>query len=190
MKRYLNKSVVILLSGHAGVGKSTSAKYLEQKLSEEFNCVIAPFAKGVKNVAYSMGWDGLKDLKGRTLLQGIGGIGRDYNENIWVEKTFESLAKSPHYPFDFVFVDDWRFPNEEFFAREQFLYAVYTIRIVAPEREILKGTPQYFDVSETSLDGHSCDYVVYNNYEFESLYSDLDGIIEDIITKNLYYVQE
>lgn len=189
MKRYLSNSICILLSGKAGVGKSTSANYLWSKLATEFIVTIAPFAVGVKDVATQMGWNGRKDDKGRALLQAVGQLGRNYNEDVWVAKTFNTLLTDVFLP-DFILVDDWRFPNEEAYSKNKTGFKVYTIRIEAPSREVLKGTPQYDDVSEVSLDHNTFDYTFTNERSKEDLYLTLDSILEDIISKNLYYTKE
>lgn len=186
----LGKSICILLSAKAGVGKSTSAKYLAN-LAEKgygYSTVIAPFATGVKQVARdSFGWNGLKDEKGRKLLQDVGQTGRNYDENIWVRKTMEEiLPASSHYPYDVVLSDDWRFPNEADYIRKLYLYNLYTIRLVCPEREILKGTPLYDDVSETSLDKYKFDYAI-DVPNFDTAYSSLQTILEDILSKQKYF---
>jgi hypothetical protein len=151
-----------------------------------FVCERFPFATGVKECALHLGWDGKKDLRGRTLLQDIGRVGRLYDENNWVNKTLNTIEDSPHYPFGLVVIDDWRFPNEANFFDSFPLYEVVKVRIESPEREVLKGTAEYWDSSETSLpDGYSSlyDYTIINSGDMnlfkEQALACLDNIIND-----------
>jgi hypothetical protein len=135
------------------VGKSTLAMLLKNEVeSIGYRSRIINFASGVKSVAKVMGWDGVKDEKGRKLLQAIGEVGRQYDPHIWV-KSIENfqLALCIQDGAKIVFVDDWRFPNEASFMKALPYTEVYTVRVDAPERECLKGTVAYNDCSETSL---------------------------------------
>ena len=152
----LTHTICFMFSGKAGVGKSYSAD-LMKLMTEEYNLnsIKAPFADGVKATARFMGWDGKKDQKGRRLLQRIGQAGREYDEDLWVKATMDIIENSDAYPYDVVFVDDWRFPNEiSYIKKNELLYKPISIRITAPERELLVGTPEYIEVSEISLDDY------------------------------------
>jgi hypothetical protein len=188
------KSVCVLISGKAGVGKSTSANYIQVML-DVFASKIAPIAYGVKRTAYeSFGWDGKKDDKGRQLLIDIGQAGRKYNPDIWVEYTFKKFVPlCADAPFDLILVDDWRFPNELQYLQSGQEYAIYTIRIEADNRELLKGTPQYDDSSETSLPCATLgerspyyDFVVDNTKDYLHLYAQLDQAIAQITKEQVY----
>ena len=170
----------ILISGRAGVGKSTSAKILKDLLDAD--CLLENFARGVKGVAYAMGWDGVKDAKGRKLLQDIGRVGRQYNEDIWVEMTEERIFTILPPP-EFVIIDDWRFPNEYNHIKLDPAFEIETIRIDAPGRECLKGLPEYDDISETALTNNNFEYdfLVDNEGSLEVLSERLRAISMDII---------
>lgn len=186
----LPKSVCILFSGKAGVGKSFSAKLMAQQLlAQGYTPIIMPLAFSVKHIAkIGFDWDGNKDPKGRKLLQEIGGIGREYNKDIWVKKVIdEYVPKQINYPLDFLLIDDWRFPNEREYIAENGLYSVYTIRICSPNRESLWGTPQYNDVSETALDKEIFDYIIRNEGSVDELKLILKDIAEEIINKEDTY---
>jgi hypothetical protein len=162
----MNHTLVYLLSGKAGVGKSFAANLIMRYYNNagNYNCTISPFANGVKQTARFMGWNGKKDTAGRDLLQKIGQIGRAYNEDVWVDKTMNELFNNPNYPFDVVIVDDWRFPNEFNHIKNLPLYKIVALRISAADREILIDNPQqYNEISETSLDSFELfDYVIEN----------------------------
>lgn len=147
------KTVIILVSGNAGSGKSTSAEILEKLLKnfEDITVFRYAFASPLKFIAKAyMGWDGNKDEKGRKLLQDLGKIGREYDIDIWVKHLLGQLNKnSPMLPFNFVIVDDWRFSNELETLRRNSLFDVITIRLFGRADELPGNTAS--DVSEHSL---------------------------------------
>jgi len=95
------------LAGRAGSGKSTIAKMLTRELDAE----IVPLAAKIKDIAVQMGWNGVKDDKGRRLLQLLGTeCGRDcIGENCWVDMW---VQEANLWNVDFVIADDVRFDNE------------------------------------------------------------------------------
>lgn len=187
---FADKTYVILISGKAGVGKTTFANFVVKELNEK-NLPIyvskGSFARGVKIAACTgFNWDNIKNRKGRRLLQQIGAIGREYNENLWVESLLNSLTITPN----ILIIDDWRFPNEEiYFLRRPDLYSLFRIRIEARKRESLRGTSEYNDISETSL--VSGENYLNNNLKCE--YYDLiidnnDSTLEDLNSTAKYFV--
>jgi hypothetical protein len=156
----------ILVSGKAGVGKTTFSVYLEQYLPDI--TMHLPFARGVKDIASAMGWDGCKDDKGRLLLQKIGAVGREYNPDVWVKKALVAGVGC-----DYLVHDDWRFPNELNFMRNKVDHTL-AIRIEAPERELLKGSCLYNDISETSLPSATIDIALAEAYYDIIIYNNLD----------------
>jgi len=144
--------MITLISGRAGEGKSAFAHACQDVLVKEHNISSAtiPFARMVKDTALFMGWDGEKDDKGRKLLQEIGNVGRAYDIDIWARHAAEFINSHPA-EFEFVFIDDWRFPNEGKYIQEHF-WPSQTVRIFRPKQfHALLNTPLYNDVSEISL---------------------------------------
>lgn len=179
------KATFILVSGLAGVGKTTFAYKIIDEFKEErpdYIVVKGAFAMGVKAIAKVMGWDRQKDEKGRQLLQDIGNTGRKYDEDTWVKYFHKYVEKNYVFVPDVVVVDDWRFPNEAEYIKNLGLYDVITIRVEAPEREMLKGTPQYFDISETSLSlDDKYDYIINNIGSLNMLDLSAENIVQDIL---------
>lgn len=101
---------ILGICGYARVGKTTTCAALLSQISDS---VIVPFADPVKQIASEcFGWDGVKDERGRRLLQLIGTeVGRSYNPNIWVDKWRLKVEKLLANNLT-VLVDDVRFQNE------------------------------------------------------------------------------
>lgn len=96
---------IIAFCGPAGCGKTEAATYASKKL----NAQIIPFARPLKRIAHSMGWNGHKDAKGRKLLQLLGTeCGRKcVDPYIWTHLWFKEASQQ-----GVVIVDDLRFRNE------------------------------------------------------------------------------
>jgi dephospho-CoA kinase len=184
------RTTVILVSGKAGVGKTTAAEYIQDYLTSNITAYsyLTHFALGVKAIAYDMGWNGVKDEKGRKLLQDIGNVGREYNKDTWVNFMMDSIWKQiPEELLDIIIVDDWRFPNEaEYFIRNPELYNIFTINIKAPpEREMLRGKDGWDDISETSLDEYKYFNYVVNNFDTLEVFEyDVINVLMDIIEES------
>jgi hypothetical protein len=169
------KTVIVLISGLAGSGKTASADLLEEKLRaiKDLRTARMSFASPIKFVAkLAFGWDGEKDEKGRKLLQCLGAVGREYNMDNWCELLLKTLdASDEMFPPNFVLIDDWRFPNEaKFFSGN---LTLDTVKIRVSGRGGLKSNLAQ-DASEISLpDSHGY-------YDFEI---DNSGTIEDLETK-------
>ena len=97
--------MLIGIHGPAGSGKSTAAKVI----CNYFGAKILPFAQPLKEFATLLGWDGVKDEKGRRLLQLLGTeCGRKcICEQIWVLHWLKKY--DPKIP---TVADDVRFVNE------------------------------------------------------------------------------
>jgi len=179
------RTVIILVSGKAGVGKTTFANFVMKHLPPDVKKYSAKgaFATIVKQVAKMMGWNGQKDDNGRKLLQNVGNVGREYNSDTWVGTLINFLMEVNIIPLDLIIIDDWRFPNElNWFLDKSLEYKVYTVRISAPSRESLKGTPYYNDVSETSLPDEPSNYNYYidNEGSLEALEQAAKDVLENV----------
>jgi hypothetical protein len=172
----------LLISGKAGVGKSTVALFLQQGLRDASkSATIYAFAYPIKEIAKeSFGWDGEKDDRGRALLQDIGTeVGRRYNPDIWVSNAYGMTYDIA----DYVIMDDWRFPNEyEFLAKVT--GKVFKIKVESSVRGMLKGNPLSNHLSETALDVYPLTYydiIIDNSYSMESLQETCKILTNEII---------
>lgn len=159
-KHRTRKVNVVVISGKAQAGKSTSASLIKYLIERNYNLKVQTesLAKPIKDVAYSFfGWDGTKDPAGRRLLQEIGDAARNYNEDIFCEKLEERTLSI--FPPHLIIIDDWRYANEAEYFQKNFLYDVTTVRIERKQE-------LYGDVashrSEVSLPVITEDSLVYN----------------------------
>lgn len=175
---------IFLISGKAESGKNTVADFIADyylKLNTSGNTFIrnVAFADEVKSIAFSLGWDGVKDLKGRELLQQLGAWGRYYATNFWVQKvnrlilksilTFENSVQNKIFC-----ITDVRYPNEiekvqDFFKDWHKDFKVYKIRIERNTANHLTKEQQN-DSSETALDSYNdWDKVFLNDKDLKNL---------------------
>lgn len=111
---------LIGLAGPKGCGKSTISKLIANSLrAEGHKVIIQSFAKPLKDLATSIGWDGQKDEKGRRLLQILGTevCRKCIRDDYWIAKftefcASEALSHSPCEPELIIICDDVRFDNE------------------------------------------------------------------------------
>ncbi len=150
----VKKTVVILIAGKAGSGKTTIKNILREKLQEIPSIDVFPysFADPLKYIATAFGkWDGQKDEKGRTFLQEIGQVFRKYNEDIWCIHFLTQLDRNNNkmFPASFAIIDDWRFPNELNYIKKNPLLEIVTVRVFGRQENLPGNTAS--EVSENSL---------------------------------------
>lgn len=157
------KPTIITLSGKAQHGKTTSCDILEVML-QPARVMRISYGDYVKEIATKhFGWDGKKDEAGRDLLQWLGTDNvRAKNPTFWVN-TVVRLVDVIGDEFDYVLIDDARFPDEIDSWKG---YAVYAIRVNRPGFENNLTTEQRAHISETALDNASFAYRIdANNIE-------------------------
>ncbi len=171
---------LFLISGKAESGKDTVAK----ALNEHFNnfSYQMHLADSVKQVAKEdFGWNGVKDEKGRGLLQLIGDGGRAYNPQIWVDKFLLKLGEFVNSPYERnFFVPDVRYLNEverlSEWAQKNGVQVI-KIRVERPFHKNALTKEQRLNNSETELDNYpSWDFVISNTGDLEDLKKLVKGI--------------
>lgn len=186
------KKVLIGFGYRKGSGKSTAADYIIEeylKDKEPWFSGKTSFAESLKMIATeSFGWDGLKDGKGRKLLQEIGSTARHYNPNFWVDilttsirNTLKTLFSevdeaSDIIPNILVIVDDARYEDE-----------VEGLRLLAKDGTVDKTIIIRIDRNSEEKDDHASehglddykgwDYIVDNNATIEELKTKIDEIL-------------
>ena len=159
------------MSGKARSGKDTAAEVI----AEYYDAATFAFADDIKTIAYNyFGWHGEKDELGRKLLQDIGTAGRNYNRDLWANKTVDRIQEWSR-DNQLAVVTDTRYPNEIQRVKREFSDVV-TIRITRDSVKKLKHP------SETALDQWTdWDYLVENNGSLEEFQKKILDIMEGII---------
>ena len=150
---------IILFSGKAEAGKTTSAKLLKKKLTGQGkHAVIIPYGDYVKHTAKLLfGWDGNKDEVGRQLLQWWGtDFVRKKDSMFWVE-TVMRIARVLDGTIDYILIDDVRFVDE---IVCWFGYDYLSVRVERPGHENSLTAEQLHHISETELDNWKFDVTI------------------------------
>ena len=102
---------VIGIAGPMGSGKTTMGQIIAKMFHGPVHHL--PFSTPLKQMAYSMGWNGKKDAKGRRLLQLLGtDCGRNcIDYDIWIKKWIDQIKWCENQN-RLIVVDDVRFFNE------------------------------------------------------------------------------
>lgn len=154
---------IITISGYAGSGKDTVASIIKGQLEADGHSVLVMhYADLLKYICKTFfGWDGIKDERGRTILQYVGtDIIRKQNPDYWVNFISNLLIMFPE-EWEYVLIPDCRFPNEISVLKNDG-HNVLTIHVI---RDGLKSTltkEQQQHVSETALDDYDFDYYIHN----------------------------
>lgn len=184
--------MVIAITGKKRSGKNTASEYLRKNYKfREY-----AFAQPIKTVSYLLfGWDAKKDEELKEVIDPYWGISRrqfwqwlgtdamqldlckKYPEfekktgrSIWVN-IFNSryeADKSINYA-----ISDFRFPHEE-----EYLKSINAITI----KVVRNDTDKIVDLheSEIYIDTMKTDYIIENNSDLESLYEQVDKIMETV----------
>lgn len=173
---YYENVCVVGFCGHLKAGKSLAAGFVVDVLG--FTKVS--FAEGVKQIAMEQfGWDGVKDDRGRVLLQRIGtDCGRMYNSEIWVGKTTEQIEHLYLRKVNRLFViDDVRFDNEA-----NFIHQFKNSLLIRIDREWAKDELSKH-ASEKGISPELVDAVVMNEGTKDDLGKKVIDVIEDKLNK-------
>lgn len=162
------KSNIVLIGivGKAGSGKSTLANTLNKILPSS----VIPFTQPLKDFARQLGWNGVKDDKGRRLLQLLGtDVGRKcIDEDLWINKwcnLIESDCESVDTDY-YIIADDVRFRNELNCIHN---FKGIIIRVIRQNHNLLSGTEHVSETEQDSFLPDSIDLEISNNGTIEEL---------------------
>jgi hypothetical protein len=163
---------IILISGKAGHGKDTAALYLRTMLEAEGERVLVThYGDLLKYICKSFfGWDGVKDEKGRHLLQYVGTdtIREKFYADFWVDFVAFMLEISKD-QWDYVLIPDCRYPNEIECMKVPGADVIH-IQISRDNFVSQLTKEQQQHSSETALDNIKPDYYIRNNGSLHDLY--------------------
>ena len=176
-----NSAKVICIGGKARHGKDTSAEMMRKSMEADgYSVLIAHYGDLVKYVSSQFfGWNGEKDIAGRTLLQKVGmDIIRKQRPNYWVEFIISILELFPA-TWDYVLIPDCRFPNEIAAVRNAGFDTTY-VRVERPGFDNGLSPEQKKHSSETALDNVIPDYYIYNGGSLEDLEDEVQKVVAEV----------
>lgn len=156
---------VYTISGKATHGKDFTAEILKEMLEENGKRVlILHYADYLKYLCKQIfGWDGVKDDKGRTILQKVGtDLVRTNNPDLWAIVIAETICGLKT-EFDSFIIPDCRFENEICIYYD-YSIPIYTIHIERLNYKSNLTDEQLNHPSETALNDFEFDYYL----EFET----------------------
>ena len=165
--------MIITISGKAEHGKTATANILKEMLEKKgYKCLVMNFADRLKYMAKTyFGWNGKKDIEGRTLLQWLGTeYVRSRDPDFWVNSIISDINILDDL-FDYFIIADCRFSNEVNCFKE--LGEPYiSIQVKRLKFENSLTEEQRSHPSETELDNFEFDYIIesesgLNNLEIE-----------------------
>lgn len=170
---------IILISGAAGSGKDTVGEILRDAYEGDGKKVLVThFADLVKHVAANFyGWNGVKDIHGRSVLQKVGtDIVRRWKEDYWVDFLIDMLELFGG-RYDYVIIPDARFPNEVSKIKEKWPDTIH-LRVERKKFQTHLTEEQLRHASETALESVMPDVWIHNDGDL----GDLIDILDDFVT--------
>lgn len=170
-----NKINIITISAKAEHGKDSSAFLLKEKLElknkKVLICHYADLNKYILKAFFD--WDGIKNKKGRDLLQYIGtDVIRAKKPSYWIDFIRDMIDFFGEM-WDYVLIADCRFPNEIDIWKNSECNLI-SLRIERLNFENNLTPEQRLHPSETALDNYSFDYKIkvsnglnYLSYEID-----------------------
>lgn len=138
--------IIIGFTGKKENGKSTVCEMIADELKHQFFIALINFKDPLVTAAKSLGWNGVKDQKGRRGLQLLGTdvVRECFDPDHWV-KAWKSTVQNETIGFDIVLTDDVRFDNEAEAVKSVGGKIVY---IESPGKNLTRDT----HISEAGID--------------------------------------
>jgi dephospho-CoA kinase len=177
--------LIIAITAEKESGKTTVCKKLQELFERDTQKVaICSFAGPLKRLAKSLGWNGEKDEKGRTILQRLGtDVCRNIDDQYWLKRMQEQLNQANLESVDVVLIDDLRFLNEYAFLQN---IGALPFKLIRKKtfRQWLKSlfTPKH--ISEKQIAKMPTENIIKNDGTLEQLLSKIENEIYPRIIKN------
>jgi hypothetical protein len=178
---------IVGLSGKAGSGKDTLAAHLIDYVRSAGGLgKRVAFADKVKEYGarfFSNCDPILKDETSRKILQGVGNMFRDVeDENYWINKAYETILEDAAYKAPeltvFYFITDVRYKNEAQWVEKLNGFTTAVLRIDG--RTSLTGTAAEH-ISETDLDDYNFQHRYNNVGSLDELFSFGEKLIQELV---------
>lgn len=180
---------IILISGKAMSAKDTCANLMKEQLELQGKKVlITHYADLLKYICKTFfNWDGIKDERGRTILQHVGtDIIRDENNrpDYWIDFIIDILWMF-YDEWDYVLIADARFENEIEKIKSEFngswdYNLVQSVRVNRQNNDNKMTDEQRNHISECALDNYEFDYYIENNGTLSELKIKVKDLLEKI----------
>ena len=173
---------IFLISGEARNGKDTVADIMMDKLDgKSIKIAMADYLKYMAAKYY--GWNGEKDVRGRTILQQLGTekIRDDLNWSTFhVERVCQDI-KIIEDRYDYIFIPDVRFKNEMYYTMAKFPYNTTSIRVSRLGFESPLTEEQQQHRSEVDLLDFKHDYEIFSESGLGKVEDQIDVVLGDLI---------
>lgn len=172
---------VCCISAKARHGKDTAAEIIKAHLEARGERVlITHFADLLKFICTKFfDWDGVKDEKGRTLLQYIGtDIVGAKNPAYWAE-FIVSVLKMFENEWDYVLIPDCRYPVEV--ATLERYFETVVLRVERPNFDNGLTEAQNNHPSEVDMDKYHFDLILYNDKGLEEFTEKVRSFTDDYL---------
>ena len=170
--------MIIMITGKAGCGKDTAFKIIKKYATRLVKRYA--FADPLKDIAYKVGWDGIKDEKGRKLLVSLGKAINQYQKNFFVFETANAITADN---VSTKVVTDLRLPCEYKAMREWFpeCERIVLIKIFGRASEYGRTTDDVTerDISEDDI-GRCFDFIVDNSGSYSEFENNIKYIVKEL----------
>ena len=159
------EKIVFIINGSGGVGKDTFVDYVSN-LKKIRN---ASSINKIKDVANLLGWDGVKDEKGRKFLSDLKKLAVDtmdfsykWNKQI-IEEFFEEFSEDDIHEYLFLHIRETEEIKRLLLLKDE-LGPIYSVLVENDNVEKI-----ITNESDANVDNMIYDYVIKNNYSLEIL---------------------
>ena len=171
--------MIIMITGKAGCGKDTAFKIIKKYATRLVKRYA--FADPLKDIAYKVGWDGIKDEKGRKLLVSLGKAINQYQKNFFVFETANAITADN--VSSTKVITDLRLPCEYKAMREWFpeCERIVLIKIFGRASEYGRTTDDVTerDISEDDI-GRCFDFIVDNSGSYSEFENNIKYIVKEL----------
>lgn len=195
---------LLLITGKAGTGKTTMSEYIVEHYEGSKNYALGDKLKeltfrllkifGVEIESLNDLYDVKTKNKYRHYMQQIGTdcVREVFGEDFWCEVLSERVLHDLCEERT-VMISDVRFRNEIKYFRtlcERGRFSCYVLNVIRSNNEISLSEPEKKHISECDLVCENYDFEIYNNYDINHLYEQIDVVMRSLRHENEQEAQE